>query len=376
MAGSDDDIIRQLISTVASIAGSYLSTASGFILPLGSVLTLMHLYYKFFHKDPLRASDKELRRHIHEAIEKEVECRRALEGLRRVKSRVERGEIEVESTVSLEARMKQLDECVKLARAKKMVCEAIIMVKENIGIYKELFGDRGFIKLANNPDELDELVEKAFKKAGIERVEYKEIAEYLRNLTPIIIKEPEKFREASQAPATQPKLPQQVGEVAESIIISLINNGSVQDWIDLLNRSVKDNVMIKLPPGRYSSKEGFKNLLIALYTTELDINAVRRVMKGRYLIRAANYLRRLREGKMIEVDPLSSDKDYIDEILEIINEGEVEKRVEGNTVVKIYGFTTSDGKQVKIERLVEKDPIKGRAIKISYRKIEGIEKAG
>ena len=370
MSDRNEDTIKQLLSTVAGVAGSYFSSATGFLIPLGGLMTLAYLYYKFFHKDPFRASDEELRRYIREAIEKEAECRKALEDLNRVKGRVDRGEISVESTVSLEARMKQLEECIKLATAKKMICEAIIMVKENIEVYRKLLGERGFDKLASNVGELNGLVEKTLKKAEIKEAEYEEIARYLRNLFPLIIEEPEKFKsEVRQESTSQPKAPQTKGVAESSIIDDLIYNGSVEDWLNLLGKSVKNKVKIKLPAGRHSTRRGFRNLLIALYATELDISTLREVIEDRYLVRAMEYLRRLREGETIKVEPLSSDKEYIDEILEMIKEGEVERRVEDNIITKIYRFVIPKGAEVEIERQVKKDSVSGVAVGISYRKL-------
>lgn len=366
MSRNCSSVLENIATIVAGAIGNLASAATGYPIPLGSLVLAIIIFYKVFNRNPFTLSDKELRDHIAKAVEIEDSCRKELNDLKRIKSRIERGELKIEDALSLDIRVAQLDECIKMAKVKRMIAEVIIMVRENIEVFKKLFSEKGFDKIISNVDELNKLVEKELKNHGVKEVDIEGLTEYIKNVFPLIIKEPEKFK--SETPPVKP-IQVETSEIVEAEDVEkLLKEGAPQQWIDLLKTLQSIGRKLKLPPGRHYTKKGYRNLLIALYSIDLDIDNLRNVLEDRVLLRIAEYLKKIKEGKAIEVDPTSSDLGYIDNVIQIICENKIGEEVENNTKTQIYEFLDANQEKVVIEKKIIKDPSTGKALKIVVKK--------
>lgn len=358
------EIIKIIISIIAGLAGTIASSTTGIPVSLGAFVMAVYLFRRLFNRDPFEASEEELRSYVHKAIELENVYRRELEDLARVKKRIEKKEIVVHDIDSLDRRIKQVEEIIEIARAKKNVVETILMVRENMDIFKKLLGDKNFGKLVTDVEYLKNKVEEALKREGMEEIDLKEVTEYLKNAVSLIIREPEKYMEKTEI-KEEGGTPKPEEKPTVNMLEELLNSGSVDQWVEFIKKAVHENTKIKLPPGRYQEKKGFKNLLKSLYIVDCDVDKLRKVFDDKVLIRFAEYLKALKEGKTIEVSVQSSDLVYMDDMLEKISD-EVKEGMEGETKIRIYGFTAIGSEQVVTKRKVMKDQATGKAIKIVF----------
>jgi energy-coupling factor transporter transmembrane protein EcfT len=145
----------------------------------------------------------------------------------------------------------------------------------------------------------------------------------------------------------------------------MLREGSVEEWIEILKKAVESGEKIKMLPG-YESKEGYRNLLVALYIILEDVKPekLKETIEDKFISRAIEYFKQLRK-RPIEIPPESSDREYIDTILQIIcGDPAKEEKTETETT-KQYKLILKD-REVVIERKTIKDPATKRAQKMVY----------
>jgi hypothetical protein len=146
----------------------------------------------------------------------------------------------------------------------------------------------------------------------------------------------------------------------------MLREGSIEEWIGIIKKAVESGEKIKMPPGRYESKEGYRNLLVALYIILEDVKPekLREAIEDKFISRAIEYFKQLRK-RPIEIPPESSDREYIDTILQITcGDPAKEEKTETETT-KQYKLILKD-REVVIERKTIKDPATKRAQKMVY----------
>lgn len=372
--------VDEILSIAAGIAGTILSATLRYPIPLGLFVALGFMFRKLLGRDPFKLSIDELRGYLREAVELERTYERELEDLQRIKMRIEKGELKTKDTTSLDLRIKHLEELLKITKSKKLVTEAIIMVRENVEVYKKLLGERDFDKLVSNLDELAERVNEFLKKEDIGEIDYEAVAKRINELIPLVIKEPEKYRQ--ETTVEEKKQEKVIAEtkseekqsietrevVSQETLLDLLEEGTVKQWIDILEKASRESTKIRLPRGVYRDKEGYKNLLKALCVVDLGVRAIRKIIDDRALIRMSELFGKLKDEKTLELDPWSSDKDYIEDVLQIIS-GKIGERIEDNTKVELYRIDIPDlHRSLVVEKRVLRDPL-GRATKIIYRSL-------
>ena len=147
LPGNTDDIV-ELAKTIASITGPVISWIAWYPIPLGLIVIVGLIFYNKYFVNPFKLSTDDLRRHIAKARIEEEKLLRELEDLEMILKRVERGEIKGDKEL-LQAKKKQLEEALKLAREKIRLASMIIMIKENIEVFNKLFGKDKFTELLN-----------------------------------------------------------------------------------------------------------------------------------------------------------------------------------------------------------------------------------
>jgi hypothetical protein len=365
-----DDAVLDLIKMVASATSTVISWIAQYPIPIGLIATVAITFYKKFSKNPFELSINDLKRHIAEARVEEEKLLKELKDIERILKRVEAGEVEGDKDL-LQAKKKQLEEALKLAREKIRLVSMIIMIRENIEVFNRLFGKDKFAKLLN-VEELDKHIDKQLKKA-LENVDIDALHHYFNKVFPLILKNPaefvakeEKKEEKPIQQPSQPPPPQKPGYIPVEQVDKMLKEGSVEEWIEIIKKAVESGEKIKIPPGRYESKEGYKNLLTALHIMIEDVKPekLREAIEDRFISRAIEYFKQLRKGS-IEVAPESSDREYIDTILQIICGNPVKEESTETEITKQYKLTLKD-REVVIERKTVRDPATKKAQKIVY----------
>ena len=369
LPGNTDDI-ADLVKTIASIAGSMIAWITKYPIPLGLIVTIGLIFYNKYLINPFKLSISDLKRHIAEARIEEEKLLRELEDIEMILKSVERGEIKGDKEL-LQAKKKQLEEALKLAREKIRLASMIIMIKENMEVFNKLFGKDKFAELLN-VEKLNEHVNEQLKKT-LRNVGIDALHQYFNNVFPIILKETEEFavieekkEEKPTQPSPQQVLPQPPRHISVEQVDKMLREGSIEEWIGIIKRAVESGEKIKMPPGRYESKEGYRNLLVALYIILEDVKPekLREAIEDKFISRAIEYFKQLRK-RPIEIPPESSDREYIDTILQIIcGDPAKEEKTETETI-KQYKLILKD-REVVIERKTIKDPATKRAQKIVY----------
>lgn len=364
------DVVRAVSSAIYGIL--QYAFVIQYPIPVGLVVTVGVALYRRFHreltKNPFKLPVEKLREYLAEARVEEEKLSRELRDIERLIRRVEAGEIKVEEEHRnlLNAKRRQLEEAVKLAREKVMLTEMAIMVKENVELFNQLFGRDRFERLLD-PEELSKLMDKEVLRM-VESVDVGSLHTYFNQVFPLILRNPEGFR-AEVRPEQPPQPPPRPGYVPLELVDRLAKEGSVEDWVDLIRRSLETGERVRLPPGRYVGREGYRNLIRALYLlleTEKP-SKLKEVVEDRFLSRAVDYLKQLRSG-VVEVAPDSSDAGYLDDLLQITCGDPVREERTESEVVRQYKLQLG-GRAVTIERRVVKDPATGRAQKVVYRVI-------
>ena len=144
-------------------------------------------------------------------------------------------------------------------------------------------------------------------------------------------------------------------------IDTLLKNGTTRAWIKLIEDAHKKNTKILLPGGIHSEKEGYKNFLIALYSSKRNFN-VESIFSDKYLIKIGVFFKQLKEGQEIKVSPSDSTRADLDATLDIMS-GRIppEKIREPDKIRSTYTFFDADKKEVQIEKVTGLDNITKRA---------------
>jgi len=361
--GSIDEAVK-----VISIAiGTVLGYITRYPIPLGLIVTVALLFYKKFSRNPFKLSIEDLKKHIAEARVEEEKLLEELRDVERVIKRVEAGEIEGDKDL-LQAKKKQLKEAVKLAREKIRLASMIVMIKENVEAFNRLFGKDSFEKLLD-VEELDKLVGQQLKEAGIEDIDIGSLYQYFNNVFPLILKKAEesavKEVEKELKPPQPPPPPEPEHAPLEKVgkVDKLVREGSVKEWIDFIKEAIEKNEKIKIPLLRNYNTEGYRNLLIALYTIDVPASKLKEVIEDRFLNRVVDYLKKLYQGEVVEVAPDSSDRGYLDQAIEIMCRKPEREEVKETETTKYYKLTV-EGKEHTITRKTVKDPVTRRAQKV------------
>jgi len=331
-------------------------------------VTTILLFYKKFFKNPFKLSVEDLEKHIAEARIEEEKLLGELKEIERIIERVEAGEIEGDKDL-LQARKKQLEEAIKLAREKIRLASAIIMIKENIEVFNRLFVKNNFEKLLN-VEELDKQVGRQLKEAGVEDIDIDALYQYFNKVFPLILKSPEEFAvkevEKEEKPPQPPPKP---GHVPPEKVDELVKKGRVEEWIDLIKEAIEknDKIEIKIKIPKDYSGEGYKNLLLALYTMNAPTSKLKEVIEERFLNRVVDNLKKLSSGEIIEVAPDSSDIGYLDEAIKIICGEPEREEVKETETIKYYKLIVKNEEQI-ITRKTAKDPATKKAQKVIYMK--------
>jgi hypothetical protein len=360
LPGNTDDI-ADLVKTIASIAGSMIAWITKYPIPLGLIVTIGLIFYNKYFINPFKLSISDLRRHIAEARIEEEKLLRELEDIEMILERVERGEIKGDKEL-LRAKKKQLEEALKLAREKIRLASMIIMIKENMEVFNKLFGKDKFAELLN-VEKLNEHVNEQLKE-NLRNVGIDALHQYFDNVFPLILRHPEEFAVIEEKKEEKPTQPPRYMPVEQ--VDKMLREGSIEEWIGIIKRAVESDEKIKMPPGRYESKEGYRNLLVALYIILEDVKPekLREAIEDKFISRAIEYFEQLRK-RPIEIPPESSDREYIDTILQIIcGDPAKEEKTETETT-KQYKLILKD-REVVIERKTIKDPATKRAQKMVY----------
>jgi hypothetical protein len=363
LLGNTDDI-AELAKTIASITGPVISWIAGYPIPLGLIVIVGLIFYNKYFVNPFKLSTDDLRRHIAKARIEEEKLLRELEDIEMILKRVERGEIKGDKEL-LQAKKKQLEEALKLAREKIRLASMIIMIKENIEVFNKLFGKDKFTELLNiDIEKLNENVNEQLKKT-LGNVDIDALHQYFKEEIEKLVKKKKKEEKPTQ-PSPQQVPPQQPRYIPVEQVDEMLREGSIEEWIEILKKAVESGEKIKMPPGRYESKEGYRNLLVALYII-LEVvkpGKLREAIEDKFTSRAIGYFKQLRK-RPIEITPESSDREYIDTILQIIcGDPAKEEKTETETT-KQYKLILKD-REVVIERKTIKDPATKRAQKIVY----------
>jgi hypothetical protein len=365
MMEAQKEAIEKLLKTVTSAVGQTLNMMGilKFFIPVGFVAYAGYLFYKTFFVNPFKLSEKKLKEHIAEARIEEEKHSNQLKEIERLLKRIEAGEIKEDKSL-LEIRKKQLEEAVKLAKTKVLITEMIIMVRENKEVFNKLFGKDNFKKLLD-VDKFSERIDKELEKMGLKEkdkvkvINVEEFYEYFNKVFPMILANPEEYKAK-----VEEKEKEEEKEKAE-ILDTMLKEGSIDEWKEMIKKTIDSGERIKIP-GRYENKEGYRNLIIALYILLEDVKSVKlkEVIEDKFLNRAIDYFKQLRSGT-IEVAPESSDREYIDQLIEIMCGQALKEESTGTEIMKQFKLQLGEG-EVFIERKTQKDPTTGRAQKVIY----------
>jgi hypothetical protein len=321
--------------------------------------------------------------HIAEARVEEERLSKELRDIERLIKRVESKEIEGDKDL-LHVKKKQLEEAIGLAKTKIRLTSMLIMIRENMNTLNKLFDQDNF-KLLLNVEEINKYVDKEL--GGLKDVDINKLYQYFNDTFPLILEKPEKFvvkeqpiqtsvqqqqhqQHQQHQPTQPPTLSSSPSSSEPKISLEQVDNmlkgGSIEEWIELIKSAVDNNEEIKILPGNYEDKEGYRNLLKAIYLLmdNISLEKLKGVIKDKLLLREAEYLKQLKNGS-IEIIPESSDRDYIDNILNIICEKDVKEEIKEAEIIKYYKLSLKDREMI-IERRVVRDPITKKAQKIIY----------
>jgi hypothetical protein len=365
MMEAQKEAIEKILKTVTSAVGQTLNMMGilKFFIPVGFVAYAGYLFYKTFFVNPFKLSEKKLKEHIAEARIEEEKHSNQLKEIERLLKRIEAGEIKEDKSL-LEIRKKQLEEAVKLAKTKVLITEMIIMVRENKEVFNKLFGKDNFKKLLD-VDKFSERIDKELEKMGLKEkdkvkvINVEEFYEYFNKVFPMILANPEEYKAK-----VEEKEKEEEKEKAE-ILDTMLKEGSIDEWKEMIKKTIDSGERIKIP-GRYENKEGYRNLIIALYILLEDVKSakLKEVIEDKFLNRAIDYFKQLRSGT-IEVAPESSDREYIDQLIEIMCGQPSKEESTGTEIMKQFKLQLGEG-EVFIERKTQKDPTTGRAQKVIY----------
>ncbi|MCS7109143.1 MAG: hypothetical protein RMH77_07525 [Sulfolobales archaeon] len=80
-------------------------------------------------------------------------------------------------------------------------------------------------------------------------------------------------------------------------------------------------------------------------------------------LRYAELTAKLKNTGVLEIDPTSSDREYLDGFLKVVKDSKEERVVE-NMKIEVYEFRDANNKVIRIEKAIVKDSDRGKALKI------------
>jgi len=356
------DALPIVIGALGRAVARLFGISADLLFPLGAIVMLALLLYRRFKEDLFTVSRERLEELL---VEAQLELGKAEESLRRhqeimdkVKSGTLKGDLEL-----LETTRRQLEERVQLARTNVRLLNTAIMFKDNIELFEKLYGRYKLKELLRDPSKIEERVNEVLKEHGLSEVDTGAIAEYLNEMFPVIVRDTkektmvegvrEEAKPAPRVPLQVSKPPSQ--EVIE-VSLDMLNYGEPLEWAKLIEEAAREGKVVKLPLVRdISGREGFKNLLVALYSTEVKPHELKKVFKdNKLLVRYIDVIAELKKGRELVLDVTDSRLPDVDELLKIlcgeptdtkVSEGEAERVVE-----KLYKFRDIGGREVTVTR--------------------------
>jgi pSer/pThr/pTyr-binding forkhead associated (FHA) protein len=153
----------------------------------------------------------------------------------------------------------------------------------------------------------------------------------------------------------------------KEIDLELMKNGTPEAWLEIIKEAFGENGKIKLPGGIHSEKEGYRNLLIAIYSAENNSKDITSILEDKFLIKIAGYLRKLKDGCVVTVNPSDSTLVDLDETISIMSKRAPPEKVrEENVIRSIFKFVDACKKEVTVEKRITLNPITRRAEKIDF----------
>jgi hypothetical protein len=213
------------------------------------------------------------------------------------------------------------------------------------------------------------------KREGVKEVDVEALYEYYNGAFPTVIKEAE--RQVTPALMPEQKPPQQPQPAPTPKPISqvrvasaeLLHDGKPNDWLLELDNLVANGARLKLPPGYHGDKRGYRSLILALlsYMEEKGTYKLKSCLDDKSLKRAAELLDKIANREELSVDPASSDKVDMDNILSVLCGGrkpELEVKEKNKRVFR-YEFTDAKGNTIVVRKTILLDP-RGFAKRIVY----------
>jgi len=360
------DNINKILSEIGGSVSSALSIALGKSIPVGFVVVAIRLTYKMWRRSIFDLSIDELRR---ERIRTGEDLKRLEEELKYLEGLKDRCGSSTECE-HLVIRIKSLKEQLNTLRYKLYAIDIIEFVKDQEELLKEHLSSDVWRKLIENPDKFGEEVDKRLPEINLEA-----LRGMVSQLVSGLSVEREKPRGVEKVVEDKP-----LAKPHPSTIVidqSLLIEGSVDKWLNLLEEALNSGASIKLPeisPSRYIRARGFRNLLIALLRANLGEYSVSQLFREEKQIgKVASLIIELKEGS-VRVKPTDSKKADMDSIIETLTGGETnEKReyIEGDMryIIYTYRFKDHEGKERSITKTIVKD-LSGRAKEVIYKLVE------
>jgi hypothetical protein len=354
------DIEKAICSAVENVVRFMLSLP---FFPLCLILYIGRTFYNEFFKDPFRISIKDLDKHIIIANEKRKETVKRLREIEEVIKMVESNKME--DNLELLYREKEyLQSLLKPIDSKIMLVNMVKMIRENIDIFYELYGRDNFKKLLNK--DTYKKIDEELKKIKAKEIDIESLYNFFIKEFPIMIGElKEKAKEKQQTQATS-QHPIPLPQIPVDRVDKLVKYGSVEEWLSLIKEALEKNAKIMFPSMRNYNTEGYRNLLLAMITSDVPLSKLKEVITDRFAYRLIDYLKKLTARETIEISPESSDKDYIDQAIEIICKEHFKEELTETEIIKHYKLSLKD-KEMIIERRIIKDPITKKAKRIIYK---------
>jgi hypothetical protein len=259
----------------------------------------------------------------------------------------------------LNMKKEQLQTQLKLIDSKIMLVNMVKMIRENIDIFYDLYGKDNFKKLLNK--NTYKKIDEELKKQKATEIDIETLYEFFVKEFPIMIDElKEKAIEKQQTQATSPP------QIPVDRVDKLVKYGSVEEWLSLIKEALEKNAKIMFPSMRNYNTEGYRNLLLAMITSDVTLSKLKEVITDRFAYRLIDYLKKLIDRETIEISPESSDKEYIDQAIEIICKEHFKEELTETEIIKHYKLSLKD-KEMIIERRIIKDTITKKAKRIIYK---------
>ncbi|MEB3778743.1 MAG: hypothetical protein GSR85_00710 [Desulfurococcales archaeon] len=364
--------------TLRLIGQTTMAATMPVIIPTGLIAFAAVKFYEMYGRNPFRMNLEDMRS---ETIDVTRLYEDVVEELEHVEKLLEKAKAEGRRSptlASLEMRRRELEQRASMILSKKLALELIINVRERIELYKELY--KGYWdKMSREGEKLLEDLKKQVEKAGM-REDFTTIArELIAGIDDVMPPTGRMEVRLEEAIPAQPQatITQQLTTVEEKpkekleITPDMLKDYEVQEWLDLIDKTIEEGATLKVRPGtrleKFTGERGYRNLLIALLTTNRRRTELEKTLEDKPLKKAAVFLKKLSYGEEIQVDPQSSDKQDYDDILQTLH-ATGEKQVERgeNTITTTYTINTPKG-TIKIQKQIKLNEA-GYAETVKYKK--------